>query len=141
MIIFTSPYLSIHCGNSSVVDGDRPVIQHFFMRATHGPPRLSVTPTVLLLSLMPERCLRSHLHREKKKTNKEAAGKKNKASLKEGGKKGQDLSGMHDLGGMIFFTICLEQCKVDRNLQAAIDVRHSSTNSCSATVCALGKGA
>jgi len=60
---------------------------------------------------------------EKKKTKKEeAAEKEYKAALKEGGKKGQDLAGMHDLGGMIFFTVCLEQCKGDWNLmQAAID--------------------
>ena len=71
----------------------------------------------------------SLLHREKKKTKKEeAAEKEYKAALKEGGKKGQDLAGMHDLGGMIFFTVCLEQCKGDWNLmQAAIDVSPSST--------------
>lgn len=60
---------------------------------------------------------------EKKKTKKEEAAEKDyKAALKEGGKKGQDLAGMHDLGGMIFFTVTLEKCKGDWNLmQAAID--------------------
>lgn len=60
---------------------------------------------------------------EKKKTKKEEAAEKAfKAALKEGGKKGQDLAGMHDLGGMIFFTVCLEQCNGDWDLmQAAID--------------------
>ena len=33
-----------------------------------------------------------------------------KASLKEGGKKGQDLQGMADLGSMSFFTVVLETC-------------------------------
>jgi len=33
---------------------------------------------------------------------------KTKAALKEGGKKGQDLSGLEAMGGMAFFTICLE---------------------------------
>lgn len=66
------------------------------------------------------------LPREKKKTKKEIETEKDfKAAFKEGGKKGQDLAGMHDLGGMIFFTVCLEQCKGDWTLmQAAIDVSH-----------------
>jgi len=33
-----------------------------------------------------------------------------KAATKEGGKKGQDLIGMCDLGGMKYFTVAMEQC-------------------------------
>jgi len=33
-----------------------------------------------------------------------------KAATKEGGKKGQDLAGMCDLGGMKYFTVAMEQC-------------------------------
>ena len=32
------------------------------------------------------------------------------AALKEGGKKGQDLIGMCDLGGMKYFTVAMEKC-------------------------------
>merc|ERR1711991_680415 len=37
--------------------------------------------------------------------------KEHKAALKEGGKKAQDLCGMHDMGGQNFFCCVLEQCK------------------------------
>jgi lysyl-tRNA synthetase class 2 len=48
--------------------------------------------------------------------------KKFKAAKKEGGKKGQDLAGMHDLGGMRYFTVAMEQCHGDWDLlQAAMD--------------------
>ena len=44
----------------------------------------------------------------KKLTPEEKAAKKLlEANIKEGGKKGQDPSGMHDLGGMNFFTVCI----------------------------------
>merc|ERR1719231_1020201 len=58
-----------------------------------------------------------------KQTKKEAEReKKMKAAIKEGGKKGQDLSGMHDLGGMSYFTVALEKCEGDWELmQAAMD--------------------
>ena len=38
------------------------------------------------------------------------------AALKEGGKKAQDIAGMHDMGGMSFFAITLETCKGDWEL-------------------------
>lgn len=44
------------------------------------------------------------------------------ASAKEGGKKGQDLCGMADLGGMHYFCVAMETCKGDKALlQAAMD--------------------
>jgi hypothetical protein len=47
----------------------------------------------------------------KKLTKKEeAAAKQLKAAVKEGGKKGQDLIGMHEMGGMKYFTVAMEQC-------------------------------
>ena len=45
-----------------------------------------------------------------KKGDDGAAAKANKAALKEGGKKGQDLAGMYDMGGMKFFHVAMEQC-------------------------------
>lgn len=38
------------------------------------------------------------------------------ASFKEGGKKGQDLCGMSDLGGMAYFTVAMEKCGDDWEL-------------------------
>eukprot|EP00039_Didymoeca_costata_P017944 m.331466 g.331466 ORF g.331466 m.331466 type:complete len:265 (+) comp16735_c0_seq1:107-901(+) len=67
---------------------------------------------------------------EKKDNAKKDGGKKDdkgeekkfKAATKEGGKKGQDLSGMHDLGGMRYFTVAMEQCEGRWDLlQAAMD--------------------
>lgn len=44
------------------------------------------------------------------------------AAKKEGGKKAQDIAGMHDMGGMSFFAVTLETCKGDWELiQAAMD--------------------
>merc|ERR1719152_558324 len=52
----------------------------------------------------------------------EARAKEIKASAKEGGKKGQDLIGMCDIGGMKYFTVAMETCKGDWELlQAAMD--------------------
>lgn len=45
--------------------------------------------------------------------------KEMKAAIKEGGKKAQDIAGMHDLGGMSYFSICLESCKGDWDLIVA----------------------
>jgi hypothetical protein len=49
------------------------------------------------------------------KKEKAPAGKKltkpQKAAEKEGGKKGQDLSGMCDIGGMTYFTVVMESCE------------------------------
>eukprot|EP00053_Salpingoeca_punica_P003164 m.41531 g.41531 ORF g.41531 m.41531 type:complete len:178 (+) comp12012_c0_seq1:64-597(+) len=39
-----------------------------------------------------------------------------KAAAKEGGKKGQDLAGMSDIGGIRFFTVAMEQCAGDFDL-------------------------
>mmetsp|Transcript_837 Transcript_837/g.2796 ORF Transcript_837/g.2796 Transcript_837/m.2796 type:complete len:267 (-) Transcript_837:152-952(-) len=39
-----------------------------------------------------------------------------KAATKEGGKKAQDLAGMHDMGGMAFFCVTMEQCEGDWEL-------------------------
>jgi len=39
-----------------------------------------------------------------------------KASLKEGGKKGQDLAGMADMGGVRFFSVAVESCEGDFEL-------------------------
>ena len=48
--------------------------------------------------------------------------KEMKASIKEGGKKAQDIAGMHDMGGMSYFSITLETCKGDWDLmQGAMD--------------------
>jgi hypothetical protein len=60
---------------------------------------------------------------EKKASKAEEARNKDiKAATKEGGKKGQDLAGMHDLGGMSYFAIALESCKGDWELlQCAMD--------------------
>eukprot|EP00037_Helgoeca_nana_P010523 m.92872 g.92872 ORF g.92872 m.92872 type:complete len:262 (+) comp20252_c2_seq1:681-1466(+) len=45
-----------------------------------------------------------------------------KAATKEGGKKAQDIAGMHDMGGMSFFAVTMEQCKGDWELlQCAMD--------------------
>jgi hypothetical protein len=34
-----------------------------------------------------------------------------KAAIKEGGKKGQDLSGLYDMGGISFFHVAMEKCE------------------------------
>jgi hypothetical protein len=49
----------------------------------------------------------------------EARTKEIKASTKEGGKKGQDLIGMCDIGGMKYFTVAMETCKGDWELLEA----------------------
>lgn len=64
---------------------------------------------------------------EKKGGDKKAGGDKDadarakeiKASTKEGGKKGQDLIGMCDIGGMKYFTVAMETCKGDWELLEA----------------------
>lgn len=43
-----------------------------------------------------------------------------KASLKEGGKKGQDLAGMSDMGGVKFFSVAVESANGDWELMDAI---------------------
>jgi hypothetical protein len=49
---------------------------------------------------------------KKKMTKKEeAADKAMKKAIKEGGKKGQDLQGMHEMGGMKYFTVAMESCE------------------------------
>jgi hypothetical protein len=53
----------------------------------------------------------------KKMTSEEKArGKVCAAAAKEGGKKGQDLAGMCDIGGMKYFTVSMEQCQGDWEL-------------------------
>lgn len=45
-----------------------------------------------------------------------------KAAIKEGGKKAQDIAGMHDMGGMSFFALTMDNCKGDWELlQHAMD--------------------
>ncbi|EGD73497.1 flagellar associated protein [Salpingoeca rosetta] len=45
-----------------------------------------------------------------------------KAAKKEGGKKGQDLSGMHDMGGISYFHVAMEKCEGSLELlQHALD--------------------
>jgi hypothetical protein len=45
--------------------------------------------------------------------------KAKEASVKEGGKKGQDLVGMSEMGGMSYFCIALETCKGNKELLEA----------------------
>lgn len=44
------------------------------------------------------------------KPKRELTDKEKKAAIKEGGKKGQDLAGMADLGGIKFFCVTMEKC-------------------------------
>merc|ERR1719424_2603503 len=46
-----------------------------------------------------------------KAADEKAEAKAHAAATKEGGKKGQDLSGMCDLGGMKYFTVAMEKCQ------------------------------
>ncbi len=39
-----------------------------------------------------------------------------KAAIKEGGKKGQDLAGMSDMGGISFFSVAMEKCLGEMSL-------------------------
>jgi len=60
---------------------------------------------------------------DKKKADADKAAEKVKAAcVKEGGKKGQDLCGMHDMGGMIYFVTVMEKPMGDWDLlQACMD--------------------
>jgi len=50
------------------------------------------------------------MSKEEKKAA-DAAAKATKAAHKEGGKKGQDLCGMNEMGGMAYFTVTMENCE------------------------------
>eukprot|EP00052_Salpingoeca_macrocollata_P014062 m.109954 g.109954 ORF g.109954 m.109954 type:complete len:180 (+) comp19170_c3_seq1:90-629(+) len=57
------------------------------------------------------------------------ADKAKKAAAKEGGKKGQDIAGLSDMGGVKFFTLALENCNGEFELlQEAMDAMNKEVD-------------